>query len=79
MTDQPPPTCREVFRRLDDYLDRTLTPTELAAVERHLADCLVCAQEFRFETRWIEELRGRLRRLELPRGLAERILGGVGD
>jgi anti-sigma factor RsiW len=65
--------CREVFARLDDYLDRTLGPEELAAVEHHLALCAVCTAEFRFETLWVEQLRDKLRRLQVPAELAGRL------
>lgn len=65
--------CREVFARLDDYLDRTLSPDELAAVERHLLWCATCAHEFRFDSRLVEELRHRLGRLRMPADLALRI------
>lgn len=69
--------CREVFARLDDYLDRTLAPDELAAVEHHLAHCAVCAAEFRFETQWVEQLRGKLRRLQVPTALAIRVAAAL--
>lgn len=69
--------CREVFARLDDYLDRTLGPGELAAVEHHLAHCTVCAAEFRFETQWVEQLRGKLRRLQVPPELAGRLASSL--
>lgn len=65
--------CRETFERLDDYLDRRLAPHERAAVENHLAHCVRCTHEFRFEERLVGELRARLSRLEVPRGLPERI------
>lgn len=69
--------CREVFVRLDDYLDRTLGPEELAAVEHHLAHCAVCAAEFRFETQWVEQLRAKLRRLQVPPELAGRLASSL--
>lgn len=69
--------CREVFARLDDYLDRTLGPEELAAVEHHLAHCAVCAAEYRFETQWVEQLRGKLRRLQVPPDLAGRLASSL--
>jgi anti-sigma factor (TIGR02949 family) len=66
-------TCMEVFRRLDDYLGRALAPDELLKVEAHLRTCEVCAAEYRFETRLVDEVRGKLREAELPDELRGRI------
>ena len=30
-------SCEEAFRRLDDYLDRELSPDEMRQVEEHLS------------------------------------------
>lgn len=70
-------TCREVFARLDDYVDRALGAEELAQVERHLGQCANCAREFAFETRLVEELRQRLGRLRMPADVALRIAARV--
>lgn len=66
-------TCEEVFRRLDDYLDRALGADELARVEEHLATCAVCTAEYRFEEGVVSEVRSKVARIELPDGLMERI------
>jgi len=68
-----PTRCREVFRRLDDYLDRELTPAEIVLVERHLEVCAVCAREFRFEATVLDHVRGKVRRLSVPAGLYARV------
>jgi hypothetical protein len=65
--------CEESLRRLDDYLDRNLSPQELRSVKAHLRECLRCARFFRFETSLVEGLRLRLRHLSVPRGLQESI------
>lgn len=65
--------CEAILRRLDDYIDRELSPEEMGAVERHIDDCLHCAGRFRFEMSLIRELRSRLRRIALPGDLAARI------
>ncbi len=66
-------SCAETFRRLDDYLDRELSPAELTAVEAHLEICAICAAEFELEREVLEDIRAKLRRIRLPDGLRERI------
>ncbi|MGH7340556.1 MAG: zf-HC2 domain-containing protein [Candidatus Rokuibacteriota bacterium] len=66
-------TCEEVFRRLDDYLDRTLSGDELARVREHLETCAVCTGEYRFEENLVAEVRRKVARIDLPPGLMERI------
>jgi anti-sigma factor (TIGR02949 family) len=68
-----PLTCEETFRRLDDYVDRELPLGERQRVEAHLADCLDCAREYRFEQSVIENLRDTLRRLDVPTDLARKV------
>jgi anti-sigma factor (TIGR02949 family) len=65
--------CREAFSRLDDYLDRELTPDEIARVEAHLETCAMCAREFRFEATVIADARGKLQRIAVPPGLHARV------
>ena len=66
-------SCSEMVRRLDDYVDRTLSPSELEQVEEHLRECVTCAAQFRFEVSLIEALRERLQRITLPDDLFSRI------
>jgi anti-sigma factor (TIGR02949 family) len=66
-------SCSEMVLRLDDYVDRTLSPTELQLVEAHLLECVTCARQFRFEGSLIEALRERLQRVALPNDLMGRI------
>ena len=65
--------CEAILRRLDDYIDRELSPGDMRMVERHIEDCLRCAGRYRFELGLIRELRSRLRRIGLPTGLVTRI------
>ena len=58
--------CEAILRRLDDYIDRELSPSDMRMVERHIEDCLHCAGRFRFEMSLIRELRNRLRRIAMP-------------
>lgn len=59
-------SCEEVFRRLDDYVDRELSPDEIDRVEEHLATCAECAGEARFESELVRELKAKLGRLRVP-------------
>jgi len=58
--------CADVIRRLDEYVDRSLTPRERRQVETHLAGCLECAAKFRFEAALVGAIRDRLRRIDVP-------------
>jgi anti-sigma factor (TIGR02949 family) len=66
-------TCEDAFRRLDDYLDRELSPRELPLVEAHLRECAVCASEYAFEASVIRHVRAKLDRLTAPADLLSRI------
>lgn len=66
-------SCEEVFRRLDDYLDRTLSAEERRQIRAHLRVCAECAAEYRFEDTVLTEVRDKLRRIQMPPGLLERI------
>ena len=65
--------CEAILQRLDDYIDRELSPGEVLMVERHLEECLLCAAQYRFEIRLIRDIRSRLRRIALPGDLMTRI------
>lgn len=67
-------TCRQVFEKLDDYMDRVLTTDEIASIEHHLERCTDCASEFRFEESLISEIKAKLRRIDLPPDLMSRIV-----
>ena len=67
-------TCEEAFRRLDDYLDRELSPEETVLVKEHLEVCAGCAREFDFEASLMKGVRAKLRQIELPATLQARIL-----
>jgi anti-sigma factor (TIGR02949 family) len=67
-------TCEEAFRRLDDYLDRRLTPEETRLVEEHLQICAACSREFSFEESVLTGVRRKLRHLEAPADLLGRVL-----
>ena len=66
-------TCEEVFRRMDDFLDRELAADEVARVRDHLETCAVCAGEYTFEGAVLRELKAKLRRVAVPEDLRRRI------
>ena len=66
-------TCEAILARLDDYIDRELSPEDMRMVERHIEACLRCADRYRFEISLIQEIRSRLRRIRLPGDLVARI------
>jgi anti-sigma factor (TIGR02949 family) len=66
-------TCEEMLRRLDDYLDRELTPDEMRKAEEHLATCEACASEFGFEANVIRAVRAKLRQVDVPQTLMDRV------
>jgi anti-sigma factor (TIGR02949 family) len=67
-------TCEEAFRRLDDFLDRRLSPEETSLVEKHLRICDACTREFTFEASVLNGVRQKLRQLEAPGDLLARVL-----
>ena len=74
-------SCEEVFRQLDDYVDRELGSDEISRVQGHLEDCVACAMKYDFEESFIREVRKKIARIEAPPDLMERIsvaLGSVG-
>lgn len=65
--------CEATFRRLDDYIDRALAADERRLVEAHLATCVVCAREYRFEQDVVDQVRGALGRLDVPQDLFRKV------
>jgi anti-sigma factor RsiW len=66
-------SCSEMVLRLDDFVDRALSPADLELVEEHLLECLKCAEKFRFEVSLTDALRERLSRIAMPEGLLRTI------
>ena len=66
-------TCEEAFRRLDDYLDRELSATEMELVREHLETCAACTREFTYEAGILHEVRRKLARVEVSPELLARI------
>jgi anti-sigma factor (TIGR02949 family) len=72
-------TCLETVRRLDDYLDRELSPAETHEVERHLEVCDHCLKRFQFEGAVLDDLRIKLRRVVVPETLETRLRRALRD
>lgn len=66
-------SCEEVFRRMDEYIDRELAQGELAFVRAHLETCVACAGEYAFEESVLTTVKEKLRRVSLPDELRQRI------
>ena len=66
-------TCEEAFRRIDDFLDRELSPDETQLVQEHLEVCAACAREFRYEASVLRNVRAKVRQIDVPGDLQARI------
>jgi Putative zinc-finger len=66
-------TCEDVLRRLDDYLDRQLSPGEMELARRHIETCAACAQEVGFSDETLRTMKGKLRRIDVASDLIDRI------
>ena len=67
-------TCEEAFRRLDDFLDRRLSPEETRLIAEHLEICAACTREFTFEASVLNGVRRKLRHLSAPADLVSKVL-----
>jgi len=65
--------CEETFKRMQDYLDRELSPDEVRMVREHLEGCGICAEEYIFESSILRRVRRCLADLEVPGDLFERV------
>jgi anti-sigma factor (TIGR02949 family) len=70
-------TCEEAFRRLDDYLDRELSAAEMELVRSHLEICAGCASEFDYEASVIRGISAKVRQLDVPQSLRDRVLAAL--
>ena len=65
--------CKETLSRLDDYIDRELSPRETKMVAAHLKICLKCARLYHFERAFIEDMRAKINQVQTPPDLLERV------
>jgi len=73
MSSVDPVTCEQVFRKLNDYLDRELEDVEMQQVAAHLETCAQCASEHAFEATMLSTLKEKLRRVAVPPTLLEKV------
>lgn len=66
--------CKEAMDRLDDYLDKDLTPDVKAALEAHLKLCDHCTEEFGLRSAAQDLLRCKLQAEKCPDALRAAIL-----
>jgi len=66
-------TCKEAMERLNDYVDRELSPREMQLVKRHLKICHECTKRFAFEEDVIRQVSSKLESLQEPEGLMARL------
>ena len=71
--------CAETLKHLDDYLDRELSPQEIAEVEAHLAECDDCQDEFSVEQELLDCVKEKLRHLRVPADLMQRIAARIAE
>lgn len=72
-------SCEELVRRLDSFLDRELSEAEVRLVREHLEGCAKCAAEYAFESSLLRDLRTKLRRIQAPAGLLDRITRRIAE
>ena len=70
-------TCDETFSRLNDYLDRELSPEEMRLVEEHLAVCAYCVLEFAYEANVLRGIRTKLRSIRAPDRLVTKVFDAL--
>lgn len=66
-------TCEQVFRLLDQYVDRELGEDEVQRVEEHLGTCAQCAREYRFEATLLAGLKEKIRRIDVPPSVIQKV------
>ncbi|RYG48213.1 hypothetical protein EON79_05145 [bacterium] len=65
--------CEATFRKMQDYLDRELSPEEALLVREHLEGCGMCAEEYRFEASVLQRIRLCLTDEPVPEDLFMRV------
>lgn len=58
--------CHQALERLDDFIDRELSPDEKRKVSAHLRICRECARKFRFQEDLVAGLKQKIAHVEAP-------------
>lgn len=69
---EPTDECREALHELYGYLDGELTPEKREAIERHLDQCLPCAEPYDFEAELREVIRRKCQE-QVPESLVAKV------
>jgi len=69
--------CEQVFKRLDDYLDRELNTEETELIKEHLEICQWCADTYEFQAEVLVSVRERVQRVAAPPQLRDRIAAAL--
>lgn len=67
--------CKSAYLRLNDFLDRELSPEDVELVKAHLSKCRVCAMEFEFEASLLTQLKMKVCQGQAPDELKAAIKG----
>jgi len=70
-------TCDGFLRELPSYLDRELPDARLGRLAFHLDTCRHCLALDRFERSIIASLKRKVRAVELPAGLVDRLAAAL--
>ena len=65
--------CKGVEHQLQAYLDRSLTPEEVAMIEVHLGQCDYCRERYHFEAQLRDTVRTVCCGDPVPGGLVDRV------
>ncbi|MBS1717479.1 MAG: zf-HC2 domain-containing protein [Armatimonadetes bacterium] len=68
-----PLNCEEAFARLDDFIDRELSPVEQQLVQEHLNVCAHCLAEYKFEAAIVDGIKEKMRKMQVPQELSARL------
>lgn len=63
--------CREALERLDDFVDRELSPDETQKVQQHLKICHACARKFAFEESMVAGIKTKAQKVMLPADMSD--------
>ncbi len=69
--------CEQVFKRLDDYLDRELPPEDMERIREHLEICAWCAQTYEFHADVLIAVREKVERTAVPETLRAKVFGAL--